>query len=141
MSRCVWTVIKIPVSSSNVILWDDSTLPTSNTALDTWGYYKLDKDQSGVLRVYDVFNEKIDLGLVDKGVIEYQSHQYLFNNVDGALLNFYCMDFNNKSEPKISTIQLNRSTTTVTVTDFQPLWEVATESEVNNAVDNIFKTI
>ena len=140
MSRCVWTVIKIPVSSSNVILWDDSTLPISNTALDTWGYYKLNKDQSGVLRVYDVFNEKIDLGLVDKGVIEYQSHQYLFNNVDGALLNFYCMDFNNKSKPKISTIQLNRSTTTVTVTDFQPLWEIATESEVNNAVDDIFKT-
>lgn len=123
MSRCVWTTIKIPVSSSNVILWDDSTLPTSNTALDTWGYYKLNKDQSGILRVYNVFNEKIDLGLVDKGVIEYQGHQYLFNNVDGALLNFYCMDFNNTSKPKISTIQLNRSTTTVTVTDFHPLWE------------------
>lgn len=141
MSQCVWTVIKIPVSSSNVILWDDSTLPISNTALDTWGYYKLDKDQSGVLCVYDVFNQKIDVGLVGKGVIEYQGHRYLFNNVNSALLNFYCMDFNNKSEPKISTIQLNRSMTTVTVTDFQPLWEVATESEVNNAVDDIFKTI
>ena len=141
MSRCVWTTIKIPVSSSNVILWDDSTLPIFNTALDTWGCYKLDKDQSGVLRVYDVFNEKIDLGLVGRGVIEYQNHRYLFNKVDGALLKFYCMDFTNKSEPKISTIELNRRINDITVTDFHPLWEIVTESEVNNAVDDIFKTI
>lgn len=130
MSRCVWTTIPIPVSSSNVILWDDSTLPTSNDALDTWGYYKLDKDPSGVLCVYDVFNEKIDLGLLDKGVIEYQNHQYLFNNVDGALLEFYCMDFNRTYEPKLSTITINRRTTTVTVTDFQPLWKIATEEDI-----------
>ena len=141
ISRCVWTTIKIPVSSSNVILWDDSTLPIFNTALDTWGCYKLDKDQSGVLRVYDVFNEKIDLGLVGRGVIEYQNHRYLFNKVDGALLKFYCMDFTNKSEPKISTIKLNRRINDITVTDFHPLWEIVTESEVNNAVDDIFKTI
>ena len=141
MSSCVWTVIKIPVSSSNVILWDDSTLPISNTALDTWGNYRLDKDQSGALYVYDVFNNKIDLGLVGAGVIEYQGYRYLFNKEDGAFLEFYCMNFTNSSVPKISTIEINRRVNRVTVTDFQPLWEVATESEVNNAVDDIFKTI
>ena len=141
MSSCVWTTVRIQVSSSNVILWDDSTLPTSNTALDTWGHYKLDKDQSGVLCVYDVFNEKIDLGLVGKGVIEYQGHLYLFSKVDGAVLEFYCTDFTNESKPKISTIELNRRVNRVTVTDFQPLWEIATESEVNDAVNDIFKTI
>ena len=140
MSRCVWTAIKIPVSSSNVILWDDSTLPISNTALDTWENYRLDKDQSGALYIYDVFNNKIDLGLVGAGVIEYQGYRYLFNKEDGAFLEFYCTDFTNKSKPKISTIELNRRVNRVTVTDFQPLWEVVTESEVNNAVDNIFKT-
>lgn len=141
MSRCVWTTIKIPVSSSNVILWDDSTLPISNTALDTWGYYKLNKDSSGVLRVYDVFNEQVDnLGVMGRDVIEYQGHQYLFNNVDGASLRYYYMDFNRTSEPKFSTITINRRINDITVTDFQPLWEVATESEVNNAVDDIFKT-
>ena len=141
MSRCVWTVIKIPVSSSNVILWDDSTLPISNTALDTWENYRLDKDQSGALYIYDVFNNKIDLGLVGAGVIEYQGYRYLFNKEDGAFLEFYCMNFTNSSVPKISTIDINRRVNRVTVTDFQPLWEVATESEVNNAVDDIFKTI
>lgn len=141
MSRCVWTTIKIPVSSSNVILWDDSTLPISNTALDTWENYRLDKDQSGALYIYDVFNNKIDLGLVGAGVIEYQGYRYLFNKEDGAFLEFYCTDFTNESKPKISTIELNRRVNRVTVTDFQPLWEVATESEVNNAVDDIFKTI
>lgn len=141
MSRCVWTVIKIPVSSSNVILWDDSTLPISNTALDTWENYRLDKDQSGALYIYDVFNNKIDLGLVGAGVIEYQGYRYLFNKEDGAFVEFYCTDFTNKSEPKISTIELNRRINKVTVTNFQPLWEIATESEVNNAVDDIFKTI
>lgn len=141
MSRCVWTTIKIPVSSSNVILWDDSTLPISNTALDTWENYRLDKDQSGALYIYDIFNNKIDLGLVGAGVIEYQGYRYLFNKEDGAFLEFYCTDFTNKSEPKISTIELNRRINRVTVTDFQPLWEIATESEVNNAVDDIFKTI
>lgn len=141
MSRCVWTTIKIPVSSSNVILWDDSTLPISNTALDTWENYRLDKDQSGALYIYDVFNNKIDLGLVGAGVIEYQGYRYLFNNVDGASLRYYCMDFNRASEPKFSKITINRRINDITVTDFQPLWEIATESEVNNAVDNIFKTI
>lgn len=140
ISRCVWTTSQISVSPSNVILWDDSMLPTFNSALDTWGDYKLDKDQSGILRVYDVFNEKIDLGLVGTGVIAYQGHRYLFHNESGALLQFYCMDFNSNSEPKISTIDLNRRSNTVTVTDFQPLWEIATELEVNNAVNDIFKT-
>lgn len=140
ISRCVWTTSQIKVSPSNVILWDDSMLPTFNRALDTWGDYKLDKDQSGILCVYDVFNEKIDLGLVGTGVIAYQGHRYLFSNESGAFLRFYCMDFNSNSEPKISTIELNRRSNTVTVTDFHPLWEIATESEVNNAVDDIFKT-
>lgn len=141
ISRCVWTTSQISVSPSNVILWDDSTLPTFNSALDTWVNYKLDKDQSGILCVYDVFNEKIDLGLVDTGVIAYQGHQYLFDNASGAFLRFYCMDFNSNSEPKISTIELNRRSNTVTVTDFHPLWEIATESEVNDAVNDVFKTI
>ena len=142
ISSCVWTTVRIPVSSSNVILWDDSTLATSNTALDTWDYYKLNKDQSGALRVYDVFNEKItNLGLVGKGVIEYGDYRYLFNCIAGYSLLFYCMDFTNSSVPKISTISINRRTNTIGVTNFHPIWEVATESEVNNAVDNIFKTI
>lgn len=142
ISSCVWTTVRIPVSSSNVILWDDSTLAASNTALDTWDYYKLNKDQSGALRVYDVFNEKItNLGLVGKGVIEYGDYRYLFNCIAGYSLLFYCMDFTNSSVPKISTISINRRTNTIGVTNFHPLWEVATESEVNNAVDNIFKTI
>ena len=142
ISSCVWTTIRIPVSPSNVILWDDSTLPTSNTALDTWDYYKLNKDQSGALRVYDVFNEKItNLGLVGKGVIEYGDYRYLFNCIAGYSFLFYCMDFTNSSVPKISTISINRRTNTIGVTNFHPIWEVATESEVNNAVDNIFKTI
>ena len=142
INSCVWTTVRIEVSPSNVILWDDSTLPNSNSALDTWDYYKLNKDQSGVLRVYDVFNEEITyLGLVGKGVIEYGDYRYLFNKVDGAALEFYCMDFTNESKPKISTISINRRTNTIGVTNFQPLWEIATESEVNNAVDNIFKTI
>ena len=140
-SKCVWTTIQIEVSPSNVILWDASTLPTFNSALDTWDNYKLDKDQSGILCVYDVFNDKIDLGLVDTGVIAYQGHQYLFDNASGAFLRFYCMGFNSNSEPKISTIELNRRSNTVTVTDFHPLWETATESEVNDAVNDIFKTI
>ena len=141
ISSCVWTTVQIPVSPSNVILWDDSTLPTFNDALDTWGYYKLNKDSSGVLRVYDVFNEQVDnLGVMGRDVIEYQGHQYLFNNVDGASLRYYYMDFNRTSEPKFSTITINRRLNDITVTDLQPLWGLATESEVNNAVDDIFKT-
>ena len=94
------------------------------------------------MRVYNVFNEEITyLGLVGKGVLEYGDYRYLFNKVDGAALEFYCMDFTNESKPKISTISINRRTNTIGVTNFQPLWEIATESEVNNAVDNIFKTI
>lgn len=142
ISSCVWTTVRIPVSSSNVILWDDSTLAASNTALDTWDYYKLNKDQSGALRVYDVFNEKItNLGLVGKGVIEYGDYRYLFNRIAGYSLLFYCMDFTNSSVPKISTISIDRRTNTIGVTNFHPLCEIATESEVNNAVDDIFKTI
>lgn len=142
ISSCVWTTVQIPVSPSNVILWDDSTLPISNTALDTWGYYKLNKDQSGVLCVYDVFNEKItNLGLVGAGVIEYGDYRYLFNCRAGYSLLFYCIDFTNSSVPKISTIDLNRRANTVTVTGFRPLWEIATEPEINNAIDDIFKTI
>lgn len=142
ISSCVWTTVRIPVSSSNVILWDDSTLAASNTALDTWDYYKLNKDQSGALRVYDVFNEKItNLGLVGKGVIEYGDYRYLFNCIAGYSLLFYCMDFTNSSVPKISTISIDRRTNTIGVTNFHPIWEIATESEVNNAVDDIFKTI
>ena len=142
ISSCVWTTVRIPVSSSNVILWDDSTLAATNTALDTWDYYKLNKDQSGALRVYDVFNEEITiLGLVGKGVIEYGDYRYLFNKVDGAALEFYCMDFTNESKPKISTISIDRRTNTIGVTNFQPLWEIATELEVNNAVNDIFETI
>ena len=141
MSRCVWTTVQIEVSSSNAILWDDSTLSTFNTTLDTWGKYKLDKDQSGVFSVYDAFGAKIDLGLVGEGVIEYQGYRYLFNRVDGTSLYFYCIDFNSSSVPKISTIRLNRMYNTVTVTDFHLLWEIATESEVNDAVNDIFKTI
>lgn len=141
ISSCVWTTVLIPVSSSNVILWDDSTLPNSNTALDTWNYYELNKDQSGALRVYDVFNEEITiLGLVGKGVIEYGDYRYLFNCIAGSSLLFDCMDFTNSSVPKISTISIDRRTNTIGVTNFQPLWEIATESEVNNAVDDIFKT-
>lgn len=141
ISQCVWTTVQIEVSPSNVIRWDDSTLPTFNDALDTWGYYKLNKDSSGVLRVYDVFNEQVDnLGVMGRGVIEYQGHQYLFNNVDGASLRYYYIDFNRTSEPKFSTITINRRINDITVTDLQPLWGIATESEVNNAVDDIFKT-
>lgn len=140
ISKCVWTTVQIEVSPSNVILWDDSTLPTFNSALDTWGNYKLDKDQSGILRVYDVFNNQIDVWLVGTGVIAYQGRRYLFNNESGAFLRFYCMYFNSNSEPKISTIELDRMSNTVTVTDFQPLWKIATELEVNNAVNDIFKT-
>lgn len=142
ISSCVWTTVRIEVSPSNVILWDDSTLPNSNSALDTWDYYKLNKDQSGAWRVYDVFNEEItNLGLVGKGVIEYGDYRYLFNRIAGYSLLFYCMDFTNSSVPKISRISIDRRTNTIGVTNFQPLWEIATESEVNNAVDNIFKTI
>ena len=141
ITQCVWTTVQIEVSPSNVIRWDDSTLPTFNDALDTWGYYKLGKDSSGVLRVYDVFNEQVDnLGVMGRGVIEYQGHQYLFNNVDGASLRYYYMDFNRTFEPKFSTITINRRLNDITVTDLQPLWGIATESEVNNAVDDIFKT-
>lgn len=142
ISSCVWTTVRIEVSPSNVILWDNSTLPNSNSALDTWDYYKLNKDQSGALRVYDVFNEEITiLGLVGKGVIEYGDYRYVFNRIAGYSLLFYCMDFTNSSVPKISTISIDRRTNTIGVTNFQPLWEIATESEVNNAVDDIFKTI
>ena len=142
ISSCVWTTVRIEVSPSNVILWDDSTLPNSNSALDTWDYYKLNKDQSGAWRVYDVFNEEItNLGLVGKGVIEYGDYRYLFNRIAGYSLLFYCMDFTNSSVPKISMISIDRRTNTIGVTNFQPLWEIATESEVNNAIDNIFKTI
>lgn len=142
ISSCVWTTVRIEVSPSNVILWDDSTLPNSNSALDTWDYYKLNKDQSGAWCVYDVFNEKItNLGLVGKGVIEYGDYRYLFNRIAGYSLLFYCMDFTNSSVPKISMISIDHRTNTIGVTNFQPLWEIATESEVNNAVDNIFKTI
>lgn len=141
ISRCVWTTVQIEISSSNAILWANSTLPTFNTTLDTWGKYKLDKDQSGVFSVYDAFGARIDLlGSVGEGVINYGDYRYLFNRVDGASLYFYCIDFNSSSVPKISTIGLNRMYNTVTVTDFHPLWEIAPESEVNDAIDDIFKT-
>ena len=99
-------------------------------------YYFLDSELEETIT-----QDKIKELITDKDKNKKDIYRYLFNKVDGAALEFYCMDFTNESKPKISTISINRRTNTIGVTNFQPLWEIATESEVNNAVDNIFKTI
>lgn len=129
----------VPVSDGGEINWDSAEmLPVTPITYLTKYFAK--KNASGTIDIFDVMGQKVEVGKVDtNAIISYNHTLYYPRGIGGTSTSFYAVYIENYM--LVSTITVNYRYNYITVTDFQPLWEIATESEVNNAVDDIFKTI
>lgn len=130
----------VPVSEGGRIDWDSAVL-LPLVPLTPLTKYFAKKNADGTIDMFNAIGQKVEVGKVDtNAIISYNYTLYYPRGIGGTSTSFDAV-YIEGSQMVVSTITVNYRYNYITVTDFHPLWEIATESEVNDAVNDIFKTI